>query len=181
MDAPARVIQEEGDKGVCCFCRKKKNCGKGSVFPPESSRYAPLVLAHEGLAIPWLIYDRAALHPCQIFCITTQQYMHQHACACCCSLPGFSRYVNAPCLSCATTSLRAHWSSEEAHLVNTILNQPNLRRVSADLLNRDDNSWLYLLRVSPPLHPPERLSHTRAPKPGFGGKMHVCMLVCIYG
>ena len=30
------------------------------------------------------------------------------------------------------------WSSEEAHLVNTILNQPYRRRVSTDQLNRED-------------------------------------------
>ena len=33
-------------------------------------------------------------------------------------------------------------------------------------------SWLYLSRVSPALHPPERPSHTHAPKSGFGGRGH---------
>ena len=33
-------------------------------------------------------------------------------------------------------------------------------------------SWLYLSRVSPALHPPERPSHTHTPKPGFGGRGH---------
>ena len=33
-------------------------------------------------------------------------------------------------------------------------------------------SWLHLSRVSPPLHPPERPSHTHTPKPGFGGRGH---------
>ena len=33
-------------------------------------------------------------------------------------------------------------------------------------------SWLHLSRVSPALHPPERLSHTHTPKPGFGGRGH---------
>ena len=33
-------------------------------------------------------------------------------------------------------------------------------------------SWLHLSRVSPALHPPERPSHTLAPKPGFGGIGH---------
>ena len=58
---------------------------------------------------------------------------------------------STPCLSHPTTntSRRApNWSSEEAHLVNTILNQPNRRRVSTDRLNRAKTaSWLHLLRV----------------------------------
>ena len=33
-------------------------------------------------------------------------------------------------------------------------------------------SWLHLSRVSPALHPPERLSLTHTPKPGFGGRGH---------
>ena len=45
---------------------------------------------------------------------------------------------SAPCLSRATTSRKApKWSSEEAHLVITILNQPYRRRVSNDRLNRE--------------------------------------------
>ena len=34
-------------------------------------------------------------------------------------------------------------------------------------------SWLHLLRVSPALHLPERLSHTHSPKSGFGGRGHI--------
>ena len=46
----------------------------------------------------------------------------------------------APCLSRATTSRRApNWSSEQAHLVNTILNQPYRCRVPTDRPNREDN------------------------------------------
>ena len=33
-------------------------------------------------------------------------------------------------------------------------------------------SWPHLSRVSPALHPPERLSHTHTPKPGFEGRGH---------
>ena len=46
---------------------------------------------------------------------------------------------SAPCPSRAPTSRRApNWSSEEAHLVNTILKQPYRRRVATDRLNRKD-------------------------------------------
>ena len=45
-----------------------------------------------------------------------------------------------PCLSRATISRREpNWSSEERHLVKTILNQPNRRNVSTDRLNHEDN------------------------------------------
>ena len=52
-------------------------------------------------------------------------------------IPGF------PLLQCPLPLAYHHhlqnWSSEEAYLLNTILNQPYRRRVSADGLNRKDS------------------------------------------
>ena len=76
---------------------------------------------------------------------------------------------STPCLSPATTSRRApDWSSKEAHLTNTILNQPYRRRVSTDRLNRVDSQLAAFLEdgsdstsaVNTHLHS----------KPGFVGK-----------
>ena len=41
--------------------RKKKKRVQTSAFPSETSRFAPLILAHRGSALPWLVDDRAAL------------------------------------------------------------------------------------------------------------------------
>ena len=37
--------------------RKKKDRGQTSAFPSETSRFAPLILAHRGSALPWLVED----------------------------------------------------------------------------------------------------------------------------
>ena len=42
-------------------CRKKTDRDQISVFPSEISRFTPLILAHRGSALPWLVDDRAAL------------------------------------------------------------------------------------------------------------------------
>ena len=78
----------------------------------------------------------------------------------------------APCLSRATTSRRApNWSSEKAHLVNTIFNIPNNHRVSTNRLNREDSQSVASLEGEFSLTPsPRRPSHTHIPKPGFGGR-----------
>ena len=41
--------------------RKKNDRGQISAFPSETSRFKPVLLAHRGLALPWLVDDRAAL------------------------------------------------------------------------------------------------------------------------
>ena len=42
--------------------RKKNDCGQISAFPSKISRFKPVILAHRGSALPWLVDDRAA--PC---------------------------------------------------------------------------------------------------------------------
>ena len=46
-----------------CGPRRKKNylCQR-SAFPSETSRFKPVILAHRGSALPWLVDDRSALH-----------------------------------------------------------------------------------------------------------------------
>ena len=45
-----------------CGPRGKKNeRDQTSALPSETSRFAPLILAHRGSALPWLVNDRAAL------------------------------------------------------------------------------------------------------------------------
>ena len=94
--------------------------------------------------------------------------MQQHACACCGALPDFLRQCLLR-LACHPTSRRTpNWTSEEAHLVNTTLNQPSRRRVSTDRLNRAKTaSRLHLLRLSPALRPPEKTLPHLYPKTRF--------------
>ena len=56
----------------CGSRRKKKNRGQTSGFPSETSRLAPLILAHRGSALTWLIDDRAALCLRRIWCVPTR-------------------------------------------------------------------------------------------------------------
>ena len=41
--------------------RKRTYRGQRSAFPSETSMFAPLILAHKGSALPWLVDDRASL------------------------------------------------------------------------------------------------------------------------
>ena len=49
-------------------------CGRGqtSAFPSETSRFKPVILAHRGSVLPWLVNDRAALRLRRIWCVPTQ-------------------------------------------------------------------------------------------------------------
>ena len=40
--------------------RKKKDRGQTSAFPSITSRFQPVILAHRGSALPWLVDDRTA-------------------------------------------------------------------------------------------------------------------------
>ena len=41
----------------CGPCRKKNGRDQTSAFPSETSRFAPLILAHRGSALPWPVED----------------------------------------------------------------------------------------------------------------------------
>ena len=52
--------------------RKKNDRGQTSAFPSETSRFKPVILAHRGSALPWLVDDRAALRLRRIWCVPTR-------------------------------------------------------------------------------------------------------------
>ena len=52
--------------------RKKNDRGQRSAFPSETSRFKPVILAHRGSALPWLVNDRAALRLRRIWCVKLQ-------------------------------------------------------------------------------------------------------------
>ena len=141
-----------------------------STFPSsETSRFAPWSLAHKDSAFPWLVDDRAALRSRQIWCLVAHQYMQQHAYACCGTLPGFPRPLPLACHHLQKgTKLEL---GIRAPGMNTILNQPNRRRVSTDRLNHEDiQTVLSLEGESSPTPAGKTLSRSYTPKPGFGGK-----------
>ena len=49
--------------------RKKNDRGQRSAFPSETSRFKPVILAHRGSALLWLVNDRAALRLRRIWCV----------------------------------------------------------------------------------------------------------------
>ena len=61
-----------------CGPRRKENGrGQTSAFPSETFRFAPLILAQRGSALPWLVDDRAALRLRRIWCTTYRAYRNQ--------------------------------------------------------------------------------------------------------
>ena len=56
-----------------CGPRRKKNVrGQTSAFPSETSRFKPVILAHRGSALPWLVDDRVVLRLRRIWCVPTR-------------------------------------------------------------------------------------------------------------
>ena len=49
--------------------RKKTDRGQVLAFPSETFRFAPLIFAPQGPALPWLMDNRAALRPRRIWCV----------------------------------------------------------------------------------------------------------------
>ena len=56
----------------CGSRRKKNDRSQTSASPPEASRFAPLILAHRGSPLPWLVDDRAAFRLRRIWCVPTR-------------------------------------------------------------------------------------------------------------
>ena len=52
--------------------RKKNDRGQTSTFPLETSLFKPVILAHRGSALPWLVDDRASLRLRRIWCVPTR-------------------------------------------------------------------------------------------------------------
>ena len=90
---------------------------------------------------------------------------------------------SAPCLSRAATSRRTpNWKSEVARAWEHHPRKPYRRRVSTDQLNQEDSQLSASLEGKTGPHPPERPSHARTPKPGFGGRGHevYCIYILVY-
>ena len=51
---------------------RKQIRGKRSAFPSETSRFAPLILAHKGSALFWLVDDRVARRPSRMWGLPTR-------------------------------------------------------------------------------------------------------------
>ena len=88
-----------------CGPRRKKNDDRGQTpaFPSETSRFKPVILAHRGSALSWLVDDRAALRLRRIWCVPTRW-----------RTTGLSATDSAPCLSRAATLPKGtNWGSEE--------------------------------------------------------------------
>ena len=114
-----------------CWFSYEENSDRGqrSAFPSETTRFAPLTLAHKGLAFSCLVNERATLRPHRIWCLITRSSAPRYACARCGTLPGFPRQCPLP-LACRLLP--------KGKKLVVILNQPNRRRVSTDWLNRVD-------------------------------------------
>ena len=107
-----------------CGPRRKKNDRRQTLASPlEASRFAPLILAHRGSALPWLVNDRAALRLRRIWCIPTQ-------------LPGSRRQCSLP-LACRHPPEEHQIGARKRRTSgNTILSQPYPRRVSTKAKSR---------------------------------------------
>ena len=139
--------------------RKKADRGQRSAIPSETSRFAPLILAHRGSAFPWLVNNRAALRPRRIWCVPT-------------------RY-SATRLSATVIPAPRVPSPPEEHQIgarkrrapgSTILNQPYRCLVSIDRLNCDDRQLATCLEGEPGSTPAGKTVPQSNPetKPGFG-------------
>ena len=108
----------------CGSRRKKNDRGQISAFPSETSRFAPLILAHKGSALPWLVDERAAL---RIRRISVRTHPIEH----------YQAPVLPPSRVPPPSRRAPNWSLEEARTWNTILSQSYRRRVSTDRPNRE--------------------------------------------
>ena len=92
--ASLKKPQESCPFAAPCGPRRKKNDrGQRSAFPSETSRFKPVILAHRGSALPWLVNDRAALRLRRIWCVvciylvyypTSKVITSMYVCRCTC-------------------------------------------------------------------------------------------------
>ena len=88
---------------------------------------------------------------------------------------------SVPSLSRTTTSRRApNWSSGEAQLVNTILNQPCRRRISTDRLNCQDSQSAASFEGDPGHSPVGKTLPHSYPTNKFRGERAPCSFLLFY-
>ena len=137
--------------------RKKNDRGQTSAFPSETSRFKPVILVHRGLALPWLVDDRAALRFRRIWCVPTRK-----------GLPGSPRQCSLP-LACRHPPEGHQIGARKRRAPgNTILSQPYRRRVSTDRLNREGSQLAASLEGEPGPTPARKtLPHSYREKTRF--------------
>ena len=86
---------------------QKSNCSLRSAFSPKLPCFSPLTLVQKGPALSWLVDGGAPLHSRRTTFLLTEQYVQQHACACCGTLSGLARRYHLP-LACPTLPERHH-------------------------------------------------------------------------
>ena len=124
--------------------RKKNDRGQRSAFPSETSRFKPVILAHRGSALPWLVNDRAALRLRRIWSnlVRTHPIVEYYQ----------ALRDSAPCLSRAATlpkGTKLGLGKRRAPGNTIILSQPYRRRVSTDRLNREGSQLAASLEGEP--------------------------------
>ena len=140
------------------------------------SRFAPLILAHKGSVLPqgsWTIKHPSALAQSCVdspdSCTAVRLRVLLLPTRLPATVPAASRMP-------PTSRGAPNWKSEEAHLVDTILNQPYDRRVSPDRLNREDGQLASSLEGdSSPTTAGKTIPHSQPEtklKPGFGFRGH---------
>ena len=137
--------------GLHGFCRKNSGQSQKSAFSSITFRLSTSALAHKGSTLSWLVDGRATLHPHRIWCLLTQQYVRQHACACKDTLSGVSRQYHLP-LACHTLPKDTKLGARERR---TWRNRPDTTKLPP-LVGRAA-SWCHLSSVKCGcVHPPER-------------------------
>ena len=117
---PQKMPQESGLFAARCWPSQEENKPWSEIsFPPRNLSTRAFDSRAQGFSTP-LARRRSNCLPSSPNLVLTRPIVRAAA--------PFKVFLDsAPCLSRAATSRRApHWSSEEEHLVNTILNQPNL-------------------------------------------------------
>ena len=96
----------------CYSCRKKEDPRQTSAFPSEPPRFAPLILAHRGSALPWLVDDRASLRLRRIWGVASDTFstcpLHTNS-GC---WKRDEAYINWPMVTCEGSSNRC-WNCLE--------------------------------------------------------------------
>ena len=141
---------------------RKNDRSQTRSFPSETSRFAPLILAHRGSALPWRVDDRAALRLRRIWWVPTRQSTTRLSAT---MFPASRVPPHFPKGTKLELGRGAHLGTPSSANHTAAASRPTGRIAKAA-------SWLHLSRVSPALHPPERPSHTHTPKPVFGGRRH---------
>ena len=155
--APLKKPNDSCPFAAPCGPRKKKKVrSQTSAFPSETSLFAPLILAHGGSALRWLVGDRAAPRLLRrIWCVQTQKSTARLSAT---VFPASRVPPHLPKETKLELGRGVHLGTPSSANHTAAASQPTGRIAKAA-------SWLDLLRVSPALHLSERPSHTHTPKP----------------